>query len=129
MAPVRPPGMPKTNSMPACSSTRAIASGTETCESRSRFAMSQPFLEEMDTDGGRPYPSTQFLLRVPPGCMALPQGHHIALPDGCNIVLRSLGHYTTSMASTVGPARHNDNEILRGGYNQTSIAATGLPPP
>src|SRR5215475_11533193 len=50
MAPVRPPGMPKTNSMPACSSTRTIASGTETCESRSRVAMSQPFFEELEID-------------------------------------------------------------------------------
>src|SRR5919201_6169560 len=50
MAPVRPPGMPKTNSMPACSSTRTIASGTETCESRSRVAMSQPFFEEVERD-------------------------------------------------------------------------------
>src|SRR5438270_8542480 len=35
MAPVRPPGIPKTNSMPACSRTLAMASGTGTSRSRS----------------------------------------------------------------------------------------------
>ena len=66
----------------------------------------------MDTDGGIPHPSTQFLMRFPSGCMALLQGHQAALPYRCGVVSLSLSHSATSVASTIGPTRHNDNEIL-----------------